>query len=256
MCEPVTLASAAIGAAGQVASHQAESAAVEGRNRAKLKNFDRANKQYRDEIMFDQVKYENDQIDAEIEYDNTYQNMVDSFAEQDVQLDKLFAEGDSKLEQAVIEMYESDYAGTQTGRTAMRLAGKSAKKLGQYKSHLIHSMMMAETDVSRAKDKIGRQAESDARAIYNKVRFAPVVGPTPQAPELEAKPSKAGLVLGLAGTAVQGFKDYRSFKAKGLGDKKVGGPKSAKKYLEENYVSRGGVTFEQNQEALKELGNK
>ena len=232
MCEPVTLASAAISGMGQIASHQAQGAAVEGRNRAKLRNFDRANKQYRDEIMFDQVQYENEQIEAEIAYDNTYQKMVDSFSEQDAQLDKLFAEGDQKLEEAVIAMYESDYAGTQTGRSAMRLAGKSAKKLGQYKSHLIHNMMMAESDVSRAKDAIGRKAESDARAIYNKVRFAPAVGPTPQAPSLEAKPSSAGLILGLAGTAVQGFKDFREFKAKGIGKQKQDlSPEGAKNYL-------------------------
>ena len=36
-----------------------------------------------------------------------------------------------------------------------------------------------------------------------KSRFAPIHGPTPSAPELEAKPSKAGLILGLAQTAVE-----------------------------------------------------
>ena len=30
-------------------------------------------------------------------------------------------------------MYENEYAGTQTGRTAVRLAAKSAKELGQEK---------------------------------------------------------------------------------------------------------------------------
>ena len=35
-------------------------------------------------------------------------------------------------------MYENDYAGTQTGRTAARLAGKSARELGQYKSEVLH----------------------------------------------------------------------------------------------------------------------
>ena len=224
----------ALGGMQQVASHQAQGAAVEGRNRAKLKNFDRANKQYRDEIMFDQVQYENEQIEAEIAYDKTYQNMVDQFAEQDDQLDKLFAEGDQKLESAIIDMYESDYAGTQTGRTAMRLAGKSAKKLGQYKSHLIHTMMMAKTDVSRAKDQIGRKAESDARDIYNTVRFAPSIGPTPQSPTLEAKPGKAGLLLGLAGVGLQGFKDYKAFKAKKIGNQKDLNPEEAKGWLMEN----------------------
>ena len=46
------------------------------------------------------------------------------------------------------------------------------------------------------------------------VAFAPVHGFAPAAPELEAGPSKAGLILGLAGTAVQGKKDWDAFKAK------------------------------------------
>ena len=40
-------------------------------------------------------------------------------------------------------MYENEYAGTQTGRTAARLAGKSAKKLGQQKSEILHNLMMS-----------------------------------------------------------------------------------------------------------------
>jgi len=247
---------------GQVAQHNAEGQAVEGRNRAKLRNFDRQNQQYLDEIMFDNVKYENEQIEADIAYDNTYQEMLDQWSQEDRKLDSLFAEGDQKLESAIIEMYESDYAGSQTGKTAMRMAGKSAKKLGQYKSHLIHNMMFAQTDTEARKDAISQKAKKDAHSIYNKVRFAPTVGPTPHAPELEAKPSSAGLILGLAGTAVQGFKDYREFKAKdfGGGGGKDLSPKGARDYLEREYQGSprqaSGVTFQQHQDSLWELGNK
>ena len=49
--------------------------------------------------------------------------------------------------------------------------------------------------------------------MYEQIRFAPIHGVTPMAPELEPKKSSAGLILGLAGSAVGGIQDYREFKA-------------------------------------------
>ena len=48
------------------------------------------------------------------------------------------------------------------------------------------------------------------------VAFAPVHGFAPARPEMEAGPSKAGLILGLAGTAHQGFQDAGIYKAPGV----------------------------------------
>ena len=207
----------AIGGMQQIGQHQAEGAAVEGRNRAKLKNFDRENKQYLDDIMFDQIQYENEQIEADIQFDENYQSLVDSWNETDSQLNSLYREADFNVQEAVIDMYESDYAGTQTGRTAMRLAADNQRKLGQYKSRVLHDLMLAKEDAATSKDSAYRQASKNQRDIYNQVRFAPSVGPTPQAPELEAKPSSMNLMLGLAGVGLQGVKDYKSFKAKKIG---------------------------------------
>ena len=49
-------------------------------------------------------------------------------------------------------MYENEYAGTQTGATAARLAGKSAKKLGQKKSEILHNLMMSKEETAVTKD--------------------------------------------------------------------------------------------------------
>ena len=57
------------------------------------------------------------------------------------------------------------------------------------------------------------QSAAKSRDTYEAVRFAPIHGPTPMAPELEAKPSSASLILGLAGTAVGGIQDYQAGKA-------------------------------------------
>ena len=206
--------------AGQLQQHSAADSARKGRNRAKLRNFEEANRQYKREVMLDNAEWKNDVQVQDIEQDQVYQAMVNQWTDQDQQLDELFAKGDQKIEQAIIEMYESDYAGTQTGRTAGRLAGKSAKKLGMLKSRELHSMMMAKDTVQLRKDSIRDESQSKSWNLYENIRFAPIHGHTPMAPSLEAAPSKASLILGLASSAVGGIGDYRDAKAPKLGSGK------------------------------------
>ena len=199
--------------AGQLQQHSASDSARKGRNRAKLANFEEANRQYKREVMLDNNEWKNDVQVQDIEQDQIYQAMVNQWTEQDQQLDELFAKGDQKIEQAIIEMYENDYAGTQTGRTAGRLAGKGAKALGQMKSRELHSMMMAKDQIGLRKDSIRDDAQNKSWNLYENIRFAPIHGHTPMAPELEAAPSKAGLILGLASSAVGGITDFKDAKA-------------------------------------------
>ena len=195
---------------GQVAEHNAANNAIAGRNRTKLRNFQEANRQYDREVMFDRAQYRNDIINGDIDYDTIHRSMVDQWTQQDQQLKELFAENDHNMEKALIEMYENEYAGTQTGRTAARLAGKSAVKMGQERSRGLHNLMMAEEKAITAKDMSRSEAEAKTRSTYEQVRFAPVHGLTPLAPEMEPKKSSAGLILGLATSAVGGISDFQS----------------------------------------------
>jgi len=201
--------------AGQVAEHQAEGNAVAGRNRAKLRNFEEQNRLYDREVMLDRAQYRNDMALEDVKQDDIYRAMVDQWTQEDVKLNKLFADADMKLEDSVREMYQNEYAGTQTGATAARLAGKSAKEMGQKKSQLLHKLMMSEEEATINKDMSREQAAVKSRDTYEAMRFAPIHGPTPLAPELEAKPSSASLILGLAGSGVQGYKDAHNFKETG-----------------------------------------
>ena len=217
MCEPVTIATAALSAGSQVMAHQAEGQAVAGRNRAKLRNFEEQNRLYDREGMLDRAQYRNDIALEDVKQDDIYRAMVDQWTQQDVKLNQLFADADMKLEESVREMYQNEYAGTQTGATAARLAGKSAKELGQKKSQILHKLMMSEEEATISKDMSREQASVKSRDAYEAVRFAPIHGPTPMAPELEAKPSSASLILGLAGTAIGGIQDFNESKAPKVG---------------------------------------
>ena len=200
MCEPTTIA--AVASAGQqVVAHQAENNAIAGRNRVKLRNFEEQNRLYDREVMLDRAQYRNDIQLEDIKQDDVYKAMVNQWTQEDQKLNRLFAESDQKIEKAVIEMYENEYAGTQTGRTAARLAGKSAKKLGQQKSEILHNLMMSKEEAIVSKEIQTEEARSKSRDLYEQIRFAPIHGPTPMQPELEPKKSSAGLILGLVGTA-------------------------------------------------------
>ena len=191
----------------QVMGHQAEQQAIAGRNRAKLRNFEEQNRLYDREVMLDRAQYRNDMQLEDIKQDDVYRAMVDQWTQEDQKLDRLFAEGDQKIEKAIIKMYENDYAGTQTGRTAGRLAARSAKKLGQEKSEILHSLMMSKEEAKVSKEISQKQATSKSRDLYEQIRFAPIHGPTPMAPDLEPPKSSASLLLGLGQTAIGGWKE-------------------------------------------------
>jgi len=185
---------------GQVAGHQAENQAIAGRNRAKLRNFEEQNRLYDREVMFDRAQYRNDMQLEDIKQDDVYRAMVDQWTQEDQKLNRLFAQSDQKIEKAIIKMHESDYAGTQTGRTAGRLAAKSAQKLGQEKSEILHNLMMSKEEAIVSKDMSRQRATEKSRDLYEQIRFAPIHGPTPMAPEMEPKKSSASLLLGLGTT--------------------------------------------------------
>ena len=185
---------------GQVAEHNAQNQAIAGRNRARLRKFEEENRLYDREVMLDRAQYRNDIQLEDIKQDDVYRAMVNQWTEEDQKLNRLFAESDQKIEKAIIEMYENEYAGTQTGRTAARLAGQSAKKLGQQKSEILHNLMMSKEEIAVKKDIQYEQAKEKSRDLYEQIRFAPIHGPTPMQPELEPKKSSASLILGIGST--------------------------------------------------------
>ena len=77
--------------------------------------------------------------------------------------------------------------------------------------------MMSEEEATISKDMSREQASVKSRDTYEAIRFAPIHGPTPIAPELEAKPSSASLILGLAQTGISGYQDYKAGKPTKVG---------------------------------------
>jgi len=202
---------AAIGAIGSVGSaifgYQSEVAAVNAQNRAKLKNFERQNVQYITDVMLDNAQYKQDQISEDVKQDQIYQNMINEWRDYDSQLDDIFSKGSFKMEAAIREMHQNDYAGTQTGATAARLAGKSTKEMGFKKAEYVHEMLMAEKRTEMKKDISRDRALWDSWDMYEKVRYAPIHGHAPAPPTLTPKPSPLGAIFGAIGGAAGAFAD-------------------------------------------------
>ena len=197
MCAPAIGAIASVGSA--IVGYQSEVAAVNAQNRAKLKNFERQNVQYITDVMLDNAQYKQDQISEDVKQDQIYQNMINEWRDYDSQLDDIFSKGNFKMEAAIREMHQNDYAGTQTGATAARLAAKSTKEMGFKKAEYVHEMLMAEKRTEMKKDISRDRALWDSWDMYEKVRYAPIHGHAPAPPTLTPKPSPLGAIFGAVG---------------------------------------------------------
>ena len=221
MCDPVSAGMFAVQAAGQIGEHQAQKAGVKSRNRARLRQFDYENQDYLNEVKLNNAVWKNDTAAAEVEEEQVFQAMVDQWNVQDQQLDEMFADYDYKLQDAIIQMYEDDYAGTQTGATAARRVGKGAKEKGFKMSKATNDLILAKEKGDLVKEAYFTDAETKMNALWEKVRFPPQHGHTPVPPELEAKPSTASLVLNLATSAAMAYGFSKMTNAKGTGMKET-----------------------------------
>ena len=224
MCEPaavIGVAQAGLGIMGAANEQRAQEEAVGAQNRAKLKRAEIQDQQYLTNAMFDNAIYKNDMAIADVKFDQVYQSMMDQWIETDKQLDSIFAKGSYKVEEAIRKMYENDYAGTQTGNTAARLAGKSAREAGYEKSKILDEMLMSQDEAIIKKDAYRNDAMGKQWDIYDQVRFAPVHGHGPVRDfELEAAPSRAGMYVSMAQSALGGISSLTELKPPPTGVKK------------------------------------
>ncbi len=195
----------AVQAAGQVSAHNQQKSAAKARNREKLRQFDAANQDYLTQVMLDNNKWKNDVLNSELEQEDVFDSMVQQWNDYDEQLDSIFADADFKLQDAIISMYKNEYAGTQTGRTAARLAGQSARELGFKKAEITNKLILSQREADVKKEGVRLDAVSKINKLFDQVRHPPMHGHTPIPQPYEAGPSQASLIIGLAGSALSAY---------------------------------------------------
>ena len=198
-----------LGMAGQVAGHQAETAAARGRNNAKARNNYIQQREYEVKANLDNVRYLSDVQEQDNQQDATYAAMLDQWSDTDFQLKKLFQAKNFEIEDAIVKMHQGG-ASEQTGASAARASiGKDVMALGRAKTRAIHEKMMAGKEATMAKEKSWKAGKNDSHKLFMDVAFAPIHGFGPAKPEMEAGPSKAGLILGLAGSGLKGYQAFQ-----------------------------------------------
>ena len=195
----------AVSAGQQVIGYQQQVKGVNSRNRARLKQFDYQNENYLVETMLNNNKWKNDVIVQQDETDKVFSAMVNQWQQYDEQLDQMFANTDFRLQESLIKMYKNSYAGEGTGVTAGRLAAQSVREHGFRVAEETNKLILAQKEVDVKRDATRIDAQYKINNLFEQVRFAPIPGQTPIPPTLEAKPSMAGLVLGLASSAISAY---------------------------------------------------
>ncbi len=204
MCNPA-VAQFGFQAAGQVGNYMSQRAAVKARNRARLLNFRQDNIAYYNDAILNDVKWKNQQQDTQIAYDNIFQQMADAWRQQDLAIEQAQDKHANYNVEVLQELYRKEYAGTQTGVTATRLANEGLRKVGFAITKSQREMMMAKDKSLLQKEIIRNDANRRRRAAFQKTWRSPVHGFTPTPPAMESMPSAAGLMLGLAGSAIGAF---------------------------------------------------
>ena len=180
-------------------------AAVKARNRVKLLNFRQDNIAYYNDALLKDVKWKNQQLDTQIAYDNIFQQASELWRQQDLAIEQARDKHARYNVEALQELYRKEYAGTQTGVTASRLANEPIRKVGMAITKSQRELMMAKDKSILQNEIIRNDANRRRRAAFQKTWRSPVHGWTPRPPALEANPSPLGMMLGIASSAVGNF---------------------------------------------------
>ena len=210
MCNPVAavppLAQFGFSALTAVGGYMAQRQATNAANRARLLNFREDNKAYYRNVILNNVRWKNGLLDSEIAYANLFQQASESWRQQDLTVQQAEAQHADNTIKALSELARKEYAGTQTGVTASRLANEGPRQVGFALTKSMRQLMMTKDSAALNKEITTADANRRRRNIFQKTWRSPVPGHTPLPPVLESGPSLAllGAQLGVAALGTVG----------------------------------------------------
>ena len=192
--------------AGSIAGHNAANAEARGKNNAIAKKNYLQQKEYEVTANLDNVQYLNEVQTQDAKQDQLYQSMINQHSDTDYQLKSIFADADMKIEDATIAMHKKAYAGTQTGKTAARLAAAPVLEKSRAVTKLLRTKMESVTEANVAKQRTHRKAVNSSWDLHMDVAFAPTHGFRPhEDTNYHAGRSNALLALDLGQNALSGY---------------------------------------------------
>tara|TARA_R100000458_G_C8256409_1_gene232494 strand:+ start:68 stop:802 length:735 start_codon:yes stop_codon:yes gene_type:complete len=201
--DPATAATLAVSTASSVASYATQTSATKSKNRSRIRAYEAEKQNYLNDIMLRNNQYNNEVIEQELALDELNKAQMAQWANQDRQYLKLLEDHAFNTQDALVDRYRKEYAGPQTGVTASRLAGETARAVGLGLSKSIANVMFNKETIALNKEIIYQDTDAKRRLAYEKVRYAPLPGAPPPPPELEAPPGIGGMLLNIAMAGAQ-----------------------------------------------------
>jgi len=177
-------------------------------NKAKLANWENTKRQYYNQILLDNAAWKDSVQNSNIAIDNLFTAQAKEWESQDLQLEEVINAHAANKINLIKKMYESEYAGEQTGVTAQRKARSSIRDAGHALTESVRKVVLAEKKIDLAKEAGAITTESKRRAQWMQTRQSPIPGVAPPPPQLQNLPGNKGLALTLAIAGAQAAIGY------------------------------------------------
>lgn len=216
MCEPISIATAAMGGLQAVGSHQQQQAQANAANRSAINNYKYQLKVREQNWNRAKSNWENDKINfAETVADNEFAAMQ-GYADAQLQLNEQFKQAAFEEQGTLIKLLESTgemAASGKTGQSAQRVDNSLMSAFGRNKAMRTASLVSSKQGYQQTVEDIQRAARDDNEMAFDQVAFAPQPDMAPQKPEMREGPSGLSLALGLAGAGLSGYSAHLKNKA-------------------------------------------
>ena len=226
MCEPISIATGAMGALGAVGQHQSASAAASAQNEASIRNYEHQLQVRENQHMQKLSAWANDRSVFSGKVQENFTAADKSYAAAQTVLnqefDKAVVENQGAF-QKLIKAQGQINTTVAAGKSKDRMGVMAMAALGRNQAIKSQSLTRAKEAFEAKGENIRDQQISANNQAYQKVALRPVEGVAPPRPVMQAGPSGLSLAAGIGSAVVGGFASANAANALPNGQQLPGG---------------------------------
>ena len=227
MCEPISIATAAMGAAGAVGQHQSASAAASAQNEASIRNYEHQLQVRENKHMQKLSAWANDRSVFSGKVQENFTAADKSYAAAQTVLnqefDKAVVENQGAF-QKLIKAQGQINTSTAGGKSKDRMGVMAMAALGRNLAIKSQSLTRAKEAFEAKGENTRDQQISANNQAHQKVALRPVEGVAPPQPVMQAGPSGLSLAAGIGSAVVGGFSSANAANSLPNGQQLPSGP--------------------------------
>ncbi len=226
MCEPISIATGAMGVMGAVGQHQSASAAASAQNEAATRNYEHQLQVRENQHMQKLSAWANDRSVFSGKVQENFTAADKSYAAAQTVLnqefDKAVVENQGAF-QKLIKAQGQINTTVAAGKSKDRMGVMAMAALGRNQAIKSQSLTRAKEAFEAKGENIRDQQISANNQAYQKVALRPVEGVAPPRPVMQAGPSGLSLAAGIGSAVVGGFSSAKAAGALPNGQQLPGG---------------------------------